>query len=95
MREGEIKIENDEYEVIIIPRGKIIKSKTTKRHKSKKYDYEQYFFLAYIRKWVIDLLKKEKNVKLGLAVIKEKSKTPKVDVDVDNEGRIIVTVKEK
>jgi len=28
MREDEIKIENDEYEVIIIPRGKIIKSKT-------------------------------------------------------------------
>jgi len=91
---NEIKVETNDYEITIIPKGKIIKSRTTKRHKSKKYDYDQYFFLTYIRKWVIDLLKKEKDVKLGLAVIKKKSKNVDVNVDVDDEGKIIVTIRE-
>ena len=91
---NEIKVETNDYEIIIIPQGKILRSRTTKRHKSKKYDYEQFFFLTYIRKWIIDLLKKEKDVRLGLAVIRKKSKTPKVDVDVNDEGKIIVTIRE-
>lgn len=74
-KESEIKIENDNYEIVIIPKGKIIRSRTSKKLGDKKYDYEQYFFLCYIRKWIVDLLRREKNVKLGLAVIKKKSKS--------------------